>query len=307
MTPTQGEHAQTEALLHASYLESIFVSEEMSSARACRIAKELVRLHDENQRLHAQVAALTAALGVQAEPAATVIKKGADRQWMSERLGHLPDGIYSLYLAAPAQLAEGAANVQKPAEIEHVADNVSKIGAESNMGVAYAQLPDVDALAQEIRRVDGAHKLGAGALAEALMPFLRASHGQAPAAGNWQRYAKEGETAQQCIERHRTEHDALLSLLADARAHAPVAGAVAVPRETLVAWRQWCTQSMSHAIEHEISDYLSAAPTPAAQAERAPAWRRNAAQVGGGRQRAGGCGAAGLVGARWPDKHLCRH
>jgi hypothetical protein len=85
MTPTQGEHAQTEALLHASYLESIFVSEEMSSARACRIAKELVRLHDENQRLHAQVAALTAALGVQAEPAATVIKKGADRQWMSER------------------------------------------------------------------------------------------------------------------------------------------------------------------------------------------------------------------------------
>ena len=32
--------------------------------------------------------------------------------------------------------------------------------------------PDVDALAQEIRRVDGQHKLGAGALAEALMPFL---------------------------------------------------------------------------------------------------------------------------------------
>ena len=31
---------------------------------------------------------------------------------------------------------------------------------------------DVDALAQEIRRVDGNHSLGAGALAEALMPFL---------------------------------------------------------------------------------------------------------------------------------------
>lgn len=31
----------------------------------------------------------------------------------------------------------------------------------------------VDALAQEIRRVDGNHNLGAGALAEALMPFLR--------------------------------------------------------------------------------------------------------------------------------------
>lgn len=33
---------------------------------------------------------------------------------------------------------------------------------------------DIDALAQEIRRVDGNHDLGAGALAEALMPFLKA-------------------------------------------------------------------------------------------------------------------------------------
>lgn len=33
---------------------------------------------------------------------------------------------------------------------------------------------DVDQLANEIRRVDGAHTLGAGALAEALMPFIRA-------------------------------------------------------------------------------------------------------------------------------------
>lgn len=33
---------------------------------------------------------------------------------------------------------------------------------------------DVDDLAQEIRRVDGSHSLGAGALAEALMPFLAA-------------------------------------------------------------------------------------------------------------------------------------
>ncbi|MDW9481842.1 hypothetical protein GOB57_24650 [Sinorhizobium meliloti] len=32
---------------------------------------------------------------------------------------------------------------------------------------------DVDTLAQEIRRVDGSHSLGAGALAEALMPFLQ--------------------------------------------------------------------------------------------------------------------------------------
>jgi len=33
---------------------------------------------------------------------------------------------------------------------------------------------DVAQLAQEIRRVDGKHDLGAGALAEALMPFLSA-------------------------------------------------------------------------------------------------------------------------------------
>jgi len=33
----------------------------------------------------------------------------------------------------------------------------------------------IDALAQEIRRVDGNHSLGAGALAEALMPFLQAA------------------------------------------------------------------------------------------------------------------------------------
>jgi len=31
---------------------------------------------------------------------------------------------------------------------------------------------DVDDLAQEIRRVDGSNSLGAGALAEAIMPFL---------------------------------------------------------------------------------------------------------------------------------------
>ena len=37
---------------------------------------------------------------------------------------------------------------------------------------------DVDALAQEIRRVDGNHKLGAGTLAEALMPFLTATSEQ---------------------------------------------------------------------------------------------------------------------------------
>ena len=50
------------------------------------------------------------------QPAATVIKRGADRQWMSERLGHLPDGIYSLYLAPPTQAAEQSAPKAAPGE-----------------------------------------------------------------------------------------------------------------------------------------------------------------------------------------------
>lgn len=40
----------------------------------------------------------------------------------------------------------------------------------------------VDKLAQEIRRVDGNHSLGAGALAEALMPFIEAALSAAPTA-----------------------------------------------------------------------------------------------------------------------------
>lgn len=37
------------------------------------------------------------------------------------------------------------------------------------------------------------------------------------AADNWQQYAKDGETAQACIERHRREQDTLLKLLAQSR------------------------------------------------------------------------------------------
>ena len=49
------------------------------------------------------VAAKKALTQPEQEPVATVIKKGAERQWMSERLGALPDGTYSLHLAPPAQ------------------------------------------------------------------------------------------------------------------------------------------------------------------------------------------------------------
>lgn len=88
----------------------------------------------------AKLAALTAQ-AISAEqagvPAATVIKRGADREWMSERLGHLPDGVYSLYLAAPQPSPSPApaqpVHVQNSPENEHVADDVSKSERESNM------------------------------------------------------------------------------------------------------------------------------------------------------------------------------
>lgn len=40
---------------------------------------------------------------------------------------------------------------------------------------------------------------------------------QAGEPDNWQQYAKDGENAQQCIERHRKERDILLELLKTAR------------------------------------------------------------------------------------------
>lgn len=50
-------------------------------------------------------------------------------------------------------------------------------------------------------------------------PLLSASPAAPEAAkpDNWQQYAQDGENAQQCIERHRKEQDALLTLLANAR------------------------------------------------------------------------------------------
>lgn len=69
--------------LNDTYARQILLAEEVKRLRAARAPADSVTA-----------------------PAATVIKKGADRQWMSERLGHLPDGIYSLYLAPPAQAAD---------------------------------------------------------------------------------------------------------------------------------------------------------------------------------------------------------
>lgn len=53
---------------------------------------------------------------------ATVIKRGADRTWMSERMGELPDGTYSLYTAQPAPPLPDAV-ARKVAIAEWVAQN----------------------------------------------------------------------------------------------------------------------------------------------------------------------------------------
>lgn len=115
-----------EALLHASYLESIFVSETMSSSRACRIAAELRRLHADNKALRAQQDDAYDH-GPQAE---TVEEAARDvGKWLNER----PNRPLDLrHVAMLTHHAKRTAHVQNPAEIEHVAGDVSKNGAEVN-------------------------------------------------------------------------------------------------------------------------------------------------------------------------------
>lgn len=69
---------------------------------------------------------------------------------------------------------------------------------------------DVDALANEIRRVDGSHSLGAGALAEALMPFIERAlepQGQAlpelPKLPDW--YGAMYDMIRFCVPTHMEE------------------------------------------------------------------------------------------------------
>ena len=67
---------------------------------------------------------------------------------------------------------------------------------------------DVNALAQEIRRVDGKHDKGAGALAEALMPFITAALSAAPAPG-----VKDTPSPQSNVSGAETAMDAYMRLI----------------------------------------------------------------------------------------------
>lgn len=65
----------------------------------------------------------------------------------------------------------------------------------------------IDALAQEIRRVDGSHSLGAGALAEALMPFLIASISPpAPTSGTGATWPHGCKDRAACARNHGCSH-----------------------------------------------------------------------------------------------------
>ncbi len=90
----------------------------------------------------------------------------------------------------------------------------------------------VDDLAQEIRRVDGNHDLGAGALAEALVPFLSDRLAAAPtpsSLADGERYRQEAETLAEVLRsrgRNNSKHDInraanLLDLLAALSPEAP--------------------------------------------------------------------------------------
>jgi hypothetical protein len=168
-TPTQGEHAQTALedfeVRKLAAIGAVSTSSGLVERRPIEYRREL-----ENQfvrgyraaesRLHAQVAALTAAPGVQANTRALenialladiLNRRPAMNAGLVDAYAHWTAEVYDLMGAmaaepandaAPAQPADGAAHVQKSAKNEHVAGDVSKNGAESNMGVAYAELPE---------------------------------------------------------------------------------------------------------------------------------------------------------------------
>lgn len=79
--------------------------------------------------MQAEIAELRAALAARATPAhpvATAIKHGAERTFMSENMGKLPDGTYALYLhpaPSPSTVAEAIRKLPLPET-----ENTIKIG-----------------------------------------------------------------------------------------------------------------------------------------------------------------------------------
>ncbi|WP_457425607.1 hypothetical protein [Roseateles sp. P5_E7] len=75
-------------------------------------------------------------------------------------------------------------------------------------------------------------------------------------ADSWQQYAKEGESAQQCIERHRSEQDSLMRLLAQARSANSAARDVLAERQRQIEVEGW---TPAHDDEHHKGSLALAA------------------------------------------------
>lgn len=186
---------------------------------------------------------------------------------------------------APAQPADGAAHVQKPAEIEHVAGDLSKNGMESNMGVAYAEMPEPDgehhedAAAGVGRLYSCGHYTAARLLEFGNQQFnagrefeheraaaLRAAHGQAPAGAAreptafihwpingpprlvWYSQKALNDAILKTYEGHQPDVK-----LYTAQA-APAAGAVAGPTDaTRNAWQQGYAQGVASALPSKVT------------------------------------------------------
>lgn len=102
----------------------------------------------------------------------------AAEAFASKHLPKLAADVESLHhqgqLGGDSTLAELVRLCQRFAGVKakSVAEDLVNTAARQHAVSAAPVVVDVDDLAQEIRRVDGSHELGAGALAEALLPFL---------------------------------------------------------------------------------------------------------------------------------------
>lgn len=114
-------------------------------------------------------------------------------------------------------------------------------------GAVKAKTLCVDALAQEIRRVDGEHKLGAGALAEALLPFISAA---VASPSGWDAGAEANDWRERDLDLIATHE----------KAEAFEAGAKAM-QEACAKYHDMCAELCRGANGHPVSPEEEAAHT----------------------------------------------
>lgn len=80
---------------------------DLSRARLCDVAEK--------------IAVIVQPEDIACKPVATVIKNGAERTWMSENLGSMPDGMYPLFTGP----------VQKQRTVDSASDSLTKMWREA--------------------------------------------------------------------------------------------------------------------------------------------------------------------------------